>query len=68
MTQKTDLNISPYYDDFDSERNFYKVLFKPGYPIQARELTTLQSILQDQVKSFGSHILFNYYYSPPFIN
>ena len=56
MTQKTDLNISPYYDDFDSERNFYKVLFKPGYPIQARELTTLQSILQDQVKSFGSHI------------
>ena len=56
MTQKTDLNISPYYDDFDSERNFYKVLFKPGYPIQARALTTLQSILQDQVKSFGSHI------------
>jgi hypothetical protein len=56
MTQKTDLNINPYYDDFDSEKNFYKVLFKPGYPIQARELTTLQSILQDQVKSFGSHI------------
>jgi hypothetical protein len=55
MTQKTDLNISPYYDDFDSEKNFYKVLFKPGYPVQARELTTLQSILQDQVKSFGSH-------------
>jgi hypothetical protein len=56
MAQKTDLNISPYYDDFDSEKNFYKVLFKPGYPIQARELTTLQSILQDQVKSFGSNI------------
>ena len=56
MAQKTDLNISPYYDDFDSEKNFYKVLFKPGYPVQARELTTLQSILQDQVKSFGSHI------------
>ena len=54
MAQKTDLNISPYYDDFDSEKNFYKVLFKPGYPVQARELTTLQSILQDQVKSFGS--------------
>ncbi len=56
MAQKTDLNINPYYDDFDSERNFYKVLFKPGYPIQARELTTLQSILQNQVTSFGSHI------------
>ena len=56
MAQKTNLNISPYYDDFDSEKNFYKVLFRPGYPGQARELTTLQSILQNQVESFGSHI------------
>jgi len=56
MAQKTDLNISPYYDDFDSEKNFYKVLFNPGRPVQARELTTLQSILQNQVESFGSHL------------
>ena len=56
MAQKTNLNISPYYDDFDSEKNFYKVLFRPGYPVQARELTSLQSILQNQVESFGSHI------------
>jgi hypothetical protein len=56
MAQKTNLNISPYYDDFDSEKNFYKVLFNPGRPIQARELTTLQSILQNQIESFGSHI------------
>jgi hypothetical protein len=56
MAQKTDLNISPYYDDFDKDKNFYKVLFKPGFPVQARELTTLQSILQNQVESFGSNI------------
>ena len=56
MSQKTNLNISPYYDDFDKYNNFYKVLFKPGHPVQARELTTLQSILQNQVTSFGSHI------------
>src|SRR5210317_1202767 len=56
MAQKTDLNISPYYDDFDKDKNFYKVLFKPGYPVQARELTTLQSILQNQVENFGSNI------------
>ena len=56
MAQKTDLNISPYYDDFDSDKNFYKVLFKPGFPVQARELTTLQSILQNQVQEFGSHV------------
>ena len=40
MAQKTNLNISPYYDDFDPKNNFYKVLFKPGFPVQARELTT----------------------------
>ena len=56
MPQKTNLNINPYYDDFDPKDNFYRVLFKPGFPVQARELTTLQSILQDQIESFGSHI------------
>ena len=56
MPQKTNLNINPYYDDFDINKNFYRVLFKPGYPVQSRELTTLQSILQNQVESFGSHI------------
>ena len=50
MTQKTNLNISPYYDDFDENNNFYRVLFKPGFPVQSRELTTLQSILQNQIK------------------
>ena len=56
MPQKTNLNISPYYDDFDKADNFYKVLFKPGFPVQARELSGLQSILQNQVESFGSHM------------
>ena len=56
MSQKTNLNINPYYDDFDSAKNFLKVLFKPGYPVQSRELTTLQSILQNQVEEFGSHM------------
>ena len=56
MAQKTNLNVSPYFDDFDSDKNYYKVLFKPGYPIQARELTTQQSILQNQIEQFGNHI------------
>ena len=56
MPQKTNLNISPYYDDFDKAKNFYKVLFQPGYPVQARELTGLQSLLQNQIESFGKHI------------
>ena len=56
MPQQTNLNISPYYDDFDRSTNYHKVLFKPGFPVQARELTSLQSILQNQVEQFGSHV------------
>ena len=56
MAQKTNLNISPYFDDFDPNDQFYKVLFKPGYPVQARELSTIQSILQNQLESFGQHM------------
>ena len=53
MSQKTNLNVAPYNDDFDPNKNFYKVLFRPGYSIQTRELTSLQSILQNQIESFG---------------
>lgn len=55
MPQKTNLNTNPYYDDFSQSKNFHKVLFKPGFPVQARELTTIQSILQNQIESFGNH-------------
>ena len=55
MPQQTNLNVSPYFDDFDPADDFHKVLFKPGYPVQARELTNLQSILQNQIEKFGQH-------------
>ena len=50
MSEKTDLNISPYYDDYDESKNYQKVLFRAGRPLQARELTQSQSILQNQVQ------------------
>ena len=56
MAQITDLNVAPYYDDFDGADNFHKILFRPGYAIQARELTQLQSILQNQVERHGNHM------------
>jgi len=56
MAQKTNLNVNPYFDDFNSDKNFYKVLFNPAKPVQTRELNTIQSILQDQIENFGSHI------------
>ena len=56
MPQQTNLNVSPYFDDFDREDQYYRVLFKPGYPVQARELTTLQSMLQSQIEQVGDHL------------
>ena len=55
MAQQTNLNVSPYFDDFDPNDSYHRVLFKPGYPVQARELTGLQSILQNQIERFGQH-------------
>jgi len=52
-------NVAPYFDDFDAEKNFHKILFKPGYAVQSRELTQIQSILQEQAKKFGDHVFKN---------
>lgn len=53
---KTNLNTSPYWDDFDEFKNFHQVLFRPGYAVQARELTQIQSILKNQITKFGNHV------------
>jgi len=49
-------NVDPYYDDFDAAKNYHRILFKPGYAVQARELTQAQTILQNQVTSFADNI------------
>lgn len=52
----TDFNVSPYYDDYDPSKGYYRHLFRPGYAIQARELTQIQTSLQKQLDRFGKHI------------
>ena len=49
-------NTEPYYDDFDEGKKFYRILYRPGYAVQARELTQMQTILQNQIKRHGDHI------------
>lgn len=51
--------VSPYYDDFNEDKNFHRILFRPGYAVQARELTQMQTILQNQIERFGRHIFEN---------
>ena len=54
MPINTDLNVSPYFDDFDANNQYYRILFRPSVAVQARELTQAQSILQNQIESFGN--------------
>jgi hypothetical protein len=49
-------NVDPYYDDFDPNNHYHRILFKPGRAVQARELTQSQTILQDQISKFADHI------------
>ena len=51
------VNKPPYFDDFDSSKNYSKILFRPGRAIQSRELTQIQSILQNQIASIGDKVI-----------
>ena len=56
MALQTDLSRSPYFDDYDPNKNFYRILYRPSVAVQTRELNQMQTILQDQIDKFGSHI------------
>jgi len=55
MPSPTDFNLSPYYDDFSESKKFHRVLFRPTFAVQARELTQSQSILQNQIENLSDH-------------
>ena len=59
MALVQNFNVNPYYDDYDEDKKFLRMLFRPGYAIQARELTQLQTLLQKQVSRFGKHVFKN---------
>ena len=57
-----EFNIEPYNDDFQNnalDNNYVRILFKPGRAVQARELTQIQSMIQNQIKQFGDHVFQN---------
>lgn len=56
MSIQTDLSVSPYFDDYNENSDFYKILFRPGVSVQARELNQLQTLLQKQIERFGDNI------------
>ncbi len=55
MPSPTDFNLSPYYDDFAESKKFHRILFRPAFAVQARELTQSQTIVQNQIEKLGDH-------------
>lgn len=51
-----DFQAEPFFDDYSEDKQFYKILFRPGYAVQARELNQLQTILSEQIKRHGDHM------------
>ena len=56
MPSPTDFNLSPFFDDFNENKKFHRVLFRPAFAVQARELTQSQTLLQNQIERFGDHM------------
>ena len=56
MPSPTDFNLSPYYDDFTESKKFHRVLFRPAFAVQARELTQSQTQLQNQIEKVSDHL------------
>lgn len=52
-------DVAPYFDDTVENaipNNYLRILFKPEQAVQARELTALQTILQNQISSLGGFV------------
>ena len=57
MPLQKNLNVAPYYADYNPLSDYYKVLFKAGFPVQARELTNMQLMLQNQIETIASRTM-----------
>ncbi|MDX1532729.1 MAG: DUF4815 domain-containing protein [Nitrosopumilaceae archaeon] len=54
-----DISQEPYFDDFDEDKGFHKILFVPARAVQVREMTQIQTMIQNQISKFGDHIFEN---------
>jgi len=77
MPLSTNLSVAPYFDDYDVNSEYYRILFKPATAVQVREMNQMQAILQNQIEQFGDHIIrsgsilsgcqFDFNYSMPYV-
>lgn len=50
-----DKSRSPYFDDYNEDKNFHEILFVPARAVQVRELNQLQTMFYEQINRFADH-------------
>ena len=48
--------LTTYRDDWKDSDNYHRILFNNGRSLQARELTQMQTILQNQITKSGDFL------------
>ena len=51
-----DKSNRPYYDDYDKNKDYYNILFRPSFAVQTRELNQIQSMFESQISRIGDHV------------
>ena len=46
---------SPYFDDYNPDKKYHEVLYRPRRAVQVRELNQIQSMFNEQIKRLGEH-------------
>lgn len=47
--------LRPYFDDYEADKDYYEVLFRPSVAVQTRELNQIQSMFHEQIGRLGNH-------------
>lgn len=56
MPIETPLSGAPAFDDYDAKKDFYRMVYRPGLPVQTRELNQQQTYHQVQIERFADGI------------
>src|SRR5690625_825502 len=56
---KINTRLKPYFNDYDENKGYHTILFRPSYAVQTRELNQIQTLFQKQIERFGNHVFKN---------
>lgn len=56
MALEINLNVPPYFNDYDEKKRFYRMLWQPETAVQTREMNQFQDYFQTQIERLGNNL------------